>query len=671
MLSVDMGKVVQKEKHMNMHTSLQSALESFQAGDIKRAEEICKNILSIQPENPEILYLLGVICFESGNYDSAIQHIQKSLLFNALNADAFHFLGMAFQQKRQTDQAILHYRKTIDLNPDYSEAYNNLGNLLKEKGLIDEAILNYQKTVLLNPGLAVAYRNLGVCMKEKGMVDEAILYYQKAIAIDPLYATAYNLLGIALKEQDKLDEAMLAYENALRLNPHLADAHSNLGSIFQMRGQLDKAEAYYRQAVQIKPDAIVPRQNLLFAMLFNDHHTARDIFSEHVKFARRFAKPSRFNIAPYSNKKIADRKLRIGYVSPDFKKHSVASFIEPILASYDRERFETFCYSTVLYKDEVTERLERYADHWQDIAGMSDEKAADLIRADEIDILIDLAGHTAHNGVLLFAHRPAPVQVSWIGYPATTGLSAMDYKIVDAYTDPPGMTELFYTEKLIRLPESFLCYMPEKESPKVGPLPALSSGHTTFCSFNTLTKVSPKVMDLWTRILNAVPDSHLILKSKILSDASTCKSVREMFSVKGIEESRIELLGWEPSSIGHLNIYNRVDIALDTFPYNGTTTTCEALWMGIPVVTLSGTAHASRVGVSLLSNIRHPEFIAKKPEEYVEKAVQLASDLTKLESVRQALRRSVALSPLTDVPRFIAHLENCYTTMWEKYCKIR
>jgi predicted O-linked N-acetylglucosamine transferase (SPINDLY family) len=271
--------------------------------------------------------------------------------------------------------------------------------------------------------------------------------------------------------------------------------------------------------------------------------------------------------------------------------------------------------------------------------------------------------------MLLFARKPAPVQVSWIGYPVTTGLATIDYKIVDNYTDPPGMTEQFYTEQLIRMPESFLCYLPYEDSPDISTLPALSSGCITFGSFNNFAKVSQEVIDSWAQILKTSPYSRLLMKSKSFADKETCEYITDIFIQRDVEASRIELHFFEPSIKGHLSFYNRVDIGLDTFPYSGTTTTCESLWMGVPVVTLAGNTHVSRVGASLLSNVGLPEFIAKTSDEYVATAVNLANDLEKLQLLRHNLRAKMSHSPLMDSEKFITHLEGCYRSMWEQWCR--
>jgi predicted O-linked N-acetylglucosamine transferase (SPINDLY family) len=414
---------------------------------------------------------------------------------------------------------------------------------------------------------------------------------------------------------------------------------------------------------------VLPYETLLLAMNYNPCHHPENIFYEHVRFAKQFAEPLYNNICPHTNERSPHRKLRIGYVSPDFKRHSVAYFIEPVLIAHEREHFEVFCYSDVIFPDDITTRIQAYVEQWRNILGMSDGAVAELISTDQIDILIDLAGHTNGNRSLLFARKPAPIQVSWIGYPATTGLSSIDYKIVDSYTDPPGMTDHLYTEKLLRMPDSFLCYLPDQDSPGVGPLPALSKGYITFGSFNNFAKLSTEFIALWTMILRDIPDAHLIIKAGSLSDKMTRQYAMNIFTKEGILEERIELMPPKLSIREHLDTYNRVDIGLDTFPYNGTTTTCEALWMGVPVITLAGNSHVSCVGMSLLSNISLPELIAKTSDEYIAIAVNLAGNLERLQSLRMRLRDMMEDSPLCKAKRFTSKLEICYRTMWETWCK--
>jgi protein O-GlcNAc transferase len=721
---------------INNRKMLQRAFELYQAGDLRQAESVCRKIVENQPGNADALHFLGVLSYQSGNYDAALKYLSEALRYIPANAyvhynvgnvykekrefdkaascyqkalqlnsglfEAYHNLGIIFQARNQLDEAIACYQKAVELNPSLADAYYNLGTISQDRGLLDEAIAFYRKTIQLEPNLADAWFNMGNVFSDKRQFDEAASCYQKVVQLNPTLAGPYYNLGIIFEERGQLTEAIDLYQKALQHDPNLVDAYNNLGNIMQKQnafdkaieyfhralvlrpdfaeplinlgnmmrdfGQPDEAEKCYRRALEIRPEWSFCYGNLLFLMLYNSRYDAQTIFLEHLKFAKQYEDPLRSVVLPYMNERTAGRRLKVGYVSPDFRRHPVASFIEPILAAHNRNHCEVFCYSDVPKQDDVTGRIRGYADQWRDIRGLSDEKAVELIRKDGIDILVDLAGHTAGNRLLLFARRPAPVQVSWIGYPATTGLSAMDYKIVDSYTDPWGMTEQFYTEKLIRLPDSFLCYLPESESPEVGPLPVLKSGHITFGSFNNFAKVSPEVIELWTKILKAISGSRLLMKAKSLSDRSTRDYVTGLFVQRGVTAGRIELLSWEPSTGGHLETYNRIDIALDTFPYNGTTTTCEAAWMGVPVISLEGNTHASRVGASLLSHIGIPDLIAKAADEYVAIAVNLADDTQRLQRLRVNLRDMMMHSPLTDAKRFVINLENAYRSIWGEWC---
>jgi protein O-GlcNAc transferase len=585
---------------MNMHKAIQFALKNYQGGDLNQAKQFCKKALKIQPNNAEILNLLGVIYFELKNFDPAIQYFKKALQFNPKSADA----------------------------------YFNLGNALKEDGNLNEAITYYQKALNLNPNLVGAYNNLGILYQNKQKFNEAISCYQKA----------------------------------LQLNSNFVDAYYNLGNAFREKMQLDEAITYYQKALDVNPNFVGAYTNLLCAMLYSSRYDPHAIFLKHVQLAKKYTEHLSPTIPPHRNERTLHRKLKIGYLSPDFTKHAVSYFIEPVLIAHNREHFEVFCYSNVLIQDEVTKRIQEHADHWRDIVRESDEKVAELIRKDEIDILVDLAGYTVSHRLLVFALKPAPLQVTWIGYPFTTGLSTIDYKIVDNYSDPPGTTDQFYTEKLLRLPESFLCYLPHKDSPQIKSLPAITAGHITFGSFNNFLKVTPEVFTLWSRVLNAIPDSRLIMKGTSFADKMTCQYVIEMFTQKGIDAERIIFQSYEPSP-AHLESYNLVDIGLDTFPWNGITTTCEAMWMGVPVITLSGTAYASRGGVSLLSNVGLPDLVATTFDEYVSIAINLARDLKRLESLREDLRNMMTCSPLCDSKRFTINLEMSLRKIWEKWCQ--
>jgi len=524
-----------------------------------------------------------------------------------------------------------------------------------------------EKILKLQPHNAEVLYFLGIIEAQLKNYDLSINYIQSSLAINPANAEAYLALGASFQHKGNIDDAIAYYQKTVHMNPNSAEAFDALGYAFQIKGNPVESETYYRHSVKINPDNYVSCQNILFLMLYNYRYSTENIFSEHLQFADHFEKPLLSHITSYTNDKTLQRRLRICYISPDFRKHPVAYFIEPVLAAHNRKQFEVFCYSLVLTEDDVTKRLQEHTDHWRNIHGISDENAAELIRKDGIDILIDLAGHTSNNRILLFARKPAPVQISWIGYLATTGLSTMDYKIVDSYTNPPGITEQFYTEKLLRLPESLWCYMPDKDSPEVAQLPALRAGYITFGSFNNFMKISYETVSVWSTILQSVPDSRLLLKTLFFYDTTICQNIVDMFAHRGIAAERIVLLPWETSP-KHLESYNLIDIGLDTFPFNGGATTCEAMWMGVPVITLAGTAYHSRIGASLLSNIGLPELVAKTYAEYIKIAVQQAGDIENLRALRERMREMMAHSPLTDSKRFIDNLENAYRQIWQNWC---
>ncbi|HEY9843927.1 MAG TPA: hypothetical protein V6D23_25880 [Candidatus Obscuribacterales bacterium] len=374
-------------------------------------------------------------------------------------------------------------------------------------------------------------------------------------------------------------------------------------------------------------------------------------------------RPAFSHAAPAREKKV----LKIGYVSPIFRHHAAAFFIEPLLMAHDRQNYDVFCYSDVKTPDAMTRRLQSLAGNWRETHGLEHRALAELIHRDQIDILVDLAGHTAHNRLVVFALKPAPVQVTFRDYPNTTGLSTIDYRLTDAWADPPGLTERFHTEELVRLPLGFSCYLPP-ESPAVADLPALSSGYVTFGSFNNLCKLSPATLDLWAGVLRAVPGSRLLLKSLALADAPTCQNFKARFAAQGIAAERLLLQGHSPTFREHLDSYRQVDIALDPFPYNGTTTTCEALWMGLPVVTLAGSTHVARVGVSLLMSLGLKDWIANTQEEYIALARHLAADPAALKQIRAGMRACLRASTLCDAERFTRSVEAAYRTMWQRWC---
>ena len=539
----------------------------------------------------------------------------------------------------------------------------NLGVVLGNQGKVDEAIVAFRQATRIKPGYTEAHYNLGVALEKRGKIDEAIAAYRQAIRIKPDYATAHSNLGAALEKQGKLDEAIATYRQAIRIKPDYAEAHLNLGNALKDQGRLDEAFAAYRQAIRISPDYAHARSNLVYCFNFLNSTPAAEL-SAHHEWDEQLGR-SLFVSKAYTNMREAKRRLKVGYVSPDFRAHSVAFFLEPLLKAHDQQAVEVFCYAEVARPDAITARFKGYASHWLETVGLSDDELAARIRTDGIDILVDLAGHTADNRLPVFARKPAPVQVTWLGYPNTTGLRAIDYRLVDAITDPVGKADAWASETLVRLEGCFLCYSGQSDAPEPATPPCCTSGAVTFGSFNNPTKLSPDTLDAWGRLLARLPQARLLLKGRPFADAATRELLLSRLSERAVAAERVELVGWLPSITSHLELYRQVDIALDAFPYNGTTTTCEALWMGVPVVTLRGDRHRSRVGASLLTHAGLKDWIAGSPDEYLDIALRLAADPSYLSEVRQTLRARLAASGLCDGATFARKMETIYRAMWE------
>jgi len=654
------------EAHYNLGNTLNKL------GRIEEALAAYRSAIQLSPSCAVAHYNHGNMASDLGRTDEAVASYRDAVRSNPFHAEAHYNLGNMLDKLGLEDEAGEAFRQAVQLDPGLADAQNNLANFLKKRGHLDEAIAGYQRALRLQPELVEARTNLAATLTLLGCFEEAVTACQEAIRIKPGDAAAYGHLGSALKGMCQMGEAVAAYQRALEIKPDHADAHNNLGVALKDMGRAEEAIVSYRRALELQPEAAGIRSNVAFTMHYPPEAdaAAEAVFAEHLEWARIHASPLEKDAALHSNDRSAGRRLRVGYVSPDFRVHSVAYFIENLLAGHDPSQVEVFCYADIIREDSVSARLRSYAVHWRRITGLGDERVARLVREDAIDILVDLAGHTSGNRLPVFARRPAPVQVTAIGYCGTTGLSAIDFRLTDALADPPGATEHLHTERLVRLPRAW-CFRPPEDAPPVAELPAGRAGHATFGCFNARPKMNASTFALWARILEAVPGSRLMLKNGALRDSSVQIEIRDFFSGAGIHPERIELLGWLPSAREHLAAYERVDVALDTFPYHGTATTCEALWMGVPVVTMAGKVHASRVGVSLLTNVGLPELIAQTPGEYVQVAAGLAADLHSLAALRQSLRERMRASALSDAHRFARDVEAAYRAMWGMWCSER
>ena len=680
----------------------QLGLIAYQKNNFNAAIEFIGKALTIDPNFAQAHNNMGNVLMAQEKREEAVASYQRAIANKPDYAEAYFNQGNALSKLGKLDAAVNSFQQAITNNPNYVKAYNNLGNTLKSQGKLEEAAIHFKHVLTLNPGLAEGHNNLGIIFHSRGENDKAIACYKRAIENNPELAQAHNNFGNALAALSKYEEAIASFQRAIAIDPNYADALNNLGNVFislgrpheaianfsralaihpehaeafnnlsnalKDQGDIEKAISGYQQTIAIKPTFIEAYSNRLLTMQYSTSIDNDVIFKEHCIWEERHAITS-YKSPPFENDRNPNRRLKIAYVSPDFRNHSVAFFLEPILAHHDGEQYEITCYSLVANPDGTTQRMKALARHWISIVGMTDEEVATRIRDDGIDILVDLAGHTGSNRLPIFTHKSAPIQVSYLGYPNTTGLSTMDYRVSDAHADPPGKTDKWHTEKLIRLKDTAWCYRSVEKSPEVSMLPAKAKKYITFGSFNAFPKLNEKVLKLWVKLLDEVAHSRLLLKAKSLVDNEVKKRVIALFGDEGIPPERIHLAAQEPSYHRHLERYHEVDIALDTYPYHGTTTTCEALWMGVPVVTLEGETHRSRVGVSLLNQVGLEHLIAKTPDEYIHIASTLASDLETLEVLRQSLRSRMQASPLMDEVSFTKELESAYRDMWQKWIR--
>lgn len=610
--------------------ALQTAIQHHQSGRLPQAQLIYQQILQAEPNHADALHLLGLVYHHQGNSAAAVELIQSA----------------------------------ISARPTEAMYYFNLGNMQQDMGQLDQAIACYRQALLRQPGSVDTLIGLGTALRAQKRLDEAIACYRQALSIQPDCADVHYNLANALQDQGQLDEAISSYRKALLIKPDFAGVYSNLANALRAQGKLDEAIENFRQALFINPDNNAEAySNLLFTMQYLSTCSPAEVFSEHQRYAELFETPLKPCWQPQPNSRDPERRLKVAYVSGDFCSHAVAYFIEPILASHDKSRVEIYGYYNHAQHDDHTDRIVGYMDHWLVCNNMSDEQLAERIRADGIDILVDLSGHTALNRLPVFARKPAPVQASWIGYPGSTGLTAMDYRITDPWQDPPGLTECYHSETVIRLPGG-MAFQPEPDSPAVNALPALTSGELIFASLNNLSKVNQAVVNLWGRILSALPQARLMLGN--VTDSGVEQRLIGMFSQAGIGAERL-ILQPRVTMAGYLALHQQIDVALDPFPYNGGTTTMHSLWMGVPVITLAGDHPVSRLSAAHMSRVGLSEFISHSEEEYLQCALRAAQDLPALNRVRQSLRERMN-GPECDPANITRHLEAAYRDMWRKWC---
>ena len=680
------------------------AVDHHRAGRREQAEALCRQILQSEPRHGHALHLHGVIAHQAGRNEQAAALIAQAIAVLPESASFYSNLGVVLVAQGKLDEAVAAYGWAIALRPDLPDAHNNLGNTLRERGDLDAAIEHFRTALSLRPGfaeahnnlagalaakrefdaavdacreairlrpaLSEAYHNLGGALQGLGRWEEAIEAYRAALALRPDYVEVYNNLGHALRERGSLDESIQAYRKALSLRPDSAEVHNNLANVLRDTAQLDEALAEYRRSLELRVDPGVV-SNLLYAFHFHPEYDSKRLSDEHARWAGIYEPKELPQIegerkglcSACDDAGVAGRtRLRVGYVSPYFAEHPIGRFMLPLMSRHDHEAFEIFCYSDNPKADAITEQIRACAEVWRSTIGLSDDQLAAMIRNDRIDILVDLTMHIKGNRLGAFARKAAPIQVTYLAYCGTTGLRTMGYRLTDPYLDPPGSDESCYSEQSVRLPHSYWCYSVPAGAPEVGPPPHLRTGLVTFGCLNNYAKVSPGALKTWCEVLRQVPQSQLVLHSRPGSHRDRAAT---QLASEGIDPRRLRFVGMMPLR-QYFEHYLQIDIALDPFPYPGGTTTCDALWMGVPVVSLAGATAVSRGGLSILSNVGLPQLVAHTPQQYVHIAVELANDTARLVELRATLRERMKSSKLMDAGRFAHDVQEAYRTMYAR-----
>lgn len=672
-----------------------------QRGDPNQAETLIERALALQPDSPAMLVDLGNAHRARGEADEAVKRYRQALDLAPDDANVNRSWGYVQLERGNRADAIAHLEKALARDPGVLQDRLNLARALAEGNRHGEAVPHLLEVLESAPGLALAHRLLAHSFRRCGQPERSVHYYEKAIALDPEDYVSRNDFGILLhqlgnhsaaienlqaairlepgfsgahvnlgnvcKSQRKLVDACRHYQKAIGINPEDSSAHNNLGTVLKDLGRVAEGVQHYRLALQLRDGFIEAESSLLLSLQYLSDVSLDDLHEAHAAWAKRWSGSAGPPMGAPSNPPAPDRPLRIGYVSADFRTHPVGLFLAPVLAAHDSSNFHVTCYHDQFTGDQVTERLQSLADDWRQVAGAENRNLAQMIRDDGIDLLVDMAGHTANNRLQMFALRPAPVQATWIGYLHSTGLAQMDYLLADEVSVPPDTRQRF-SEQVVRLPGSFLCYGLPPDTPAVGELPAKKNGYVTFACFNNLAKITDEVILLWADILKCVEDSRLVIRNQAFHDDGFRRDYTEKLAASGIPAARLKLENYAPRG-EYFASYNAVDIMLDPYPFSGGTISCDALWMGVPVVTLAGDRMASRTSASVLRAVGLDEFVTDTGEAYVRRSAALAGDLVRLESLRAGMRARFAESTLGDAGKFTRNLESAYRRMWVNWCK--
>jgi predicted O-linked N-acetylglucosamine transferase (SPINDLY family) len=645
-----------------LHDLFSAALRG--KGKPREALLVQRRAAALQPTNPALQVGLGNALMAQGELNDAVAAFSTAIEMTPDYAEAYNNLGNALYLQGDLDAAIGAYQRATNLRPDLADTYVNLANVLERRGRLEEALKVHLQVVHMKPDYAPAHRSVGDGYHRLGMHAESVAAYRKATELDPNDVSSFNSLGHVLLGMWDLDGAIAAYQRVLQLDPKSYKACSNLGFALNLEGRLDEALARFDQAQAMDPTNAAIGSNRVYLLTFHPGYDAAAQSAELRKWNQTFAAQFKDRILPFENDRNSHRRLKIGYVSPDLRFHVVGQNMLPLLTAHDHQNFEIHCYSSAARNDPATDMIRPLADVWHDVAQKSDEELAALIRQDQIDILVDLTLHMSHNRLLVFARKPAPVQVTYLGYCGSTGLETMDYRFSDFHLDPADAQLSLYSEQTVHLPETYWCYTPAGKTTEPTPPPSVANGYITFGCLNNFSKVSAPALDLWAQVLAAIPKSRLILHAP---QGAFRQDVLKRFTNRVVEADRVEFV---PRQLwpAYIETLARIDIALDPIPYGGGITTCDALWMGVPVITLSGETAVGRGGRSILTNVGLPELICRRPKQFIQTAITLSQSQDRLIELRTTLRKKMQTSPLMNGKRFAKNVEAAYRTIWKNWC---
>ncbi len=650
----------------DIHTRLTEAVQLHQSGRLMEAEQLYDTIVFRIPNHPQAWMLKGTICYQRKDWQQAQQYLEKAIALQPQYPAAWCNLGSVYQEQGKIMDAVQAFRRAIDQQPDMAQAHANLANALSLDGQLKEAVQHYTQALKLAPDYYDAWLNLGITFREMANAGDAQTCFAKAIALSPKDATAYHKLGVLLAEIGQVNEALSHLQRAASLAPENQDIKSDMGFIHLEMGRHEEAMRWFSDAKHAQSYFPVAESNRLFAKHFDPRESSESLFEAACAWGKAYAPSSLQQVHP-SDPKQKNKVLHIGYVSADFRQHPIGYFTESVIAAHRAQGAHVTLYANHAYDDEVSGRLRAHATQWRRIYHLSDEALFEQIRADRIDILVDLSGHTYGNRLGVFARKPAPVQVTWLGYFDTTGMEAIDYILCDRHV-LPASAERWFVEKPLRLPQSYLCFTPPTYDIPVADTPCLKNGYVTFGCYSRINKLTPDVLDCWTELLARVPNSRLRLKSKSLATESIREGFLRYFRDRGITSSRIECDG-ASSRKSYLQAYHDIDVVLDTFPYGGGTTTAEALWMGVPVICWPQERFIGRLSASILHTIGRPEWVCSSKAHYMDTAISLTRDPQALNPIRHNLRDDLLRSPLCDAKSFTQHLESLYRQAWIRFCE--